>query len=213
MENVEDGSIIYIPTSIKTISDDAFGENIPEDITIVSSDGSAAQTFAKKLNVRFEIGTIASETFEFHIGETKTVYSNGEITVKSSDTYRKYLATYTNLAVAGAEFVMLIGIVFISVESLISYFSKKKNGKEDRGYLRIVTSITLSGLFVTTVNTFILRSFLPAWEGRMFMILWIPRVAEELIVCIAQAYIISLLYGVIMNTKFKKYLMKTEISK
>lgn len=214
LSSIPADSTVYIPASITTVKDDVFGDLDTSAITIITTENSAGHTFAEKNNINFVIEDVATVTEEFELTDSRTVYNNGRFEVSSSDTYRKYLASYTNLAVAGTEFVMLIGIIFITLEYTVSRFSIKKKSGEDRGYLKIATSITLSGLFVTTVNTWILRSFLPAWEGRMFMILWIPRVAEELIVCMVQAYIISLLYGVIMNTKFKNHIiMNTDINR
>lgn len=73
-------------------------------------------------------------------------------------------------------------------------------------FFRILTAVTLAGLFVTTVNTVILRIYLPAWNGRLFAVLLIPRVCEEIIVQVIQAYIISLVWGAVNRGKLGRLL-------
>ena len=204
--DIPEGTVVYIPSSVKTIDKNAFGEQIPSNITIVSSENSAAQDFAVSNDISFEIGDWTGETPSFVSNESNTVFESNEFTFNSSDTYRKYLAGYTNLAVAGSEFVMILGFIFLAIEYALHIFTLKKKGTEDAGYLRIATSICTAGLLVTTINTWILRSFTPSWAGRMFFVLWVPRAAEELIVCLLQAYLISLLYAFVMKTRLKKYI-------
>lgn len=62
----------------------------------------------------------------------------------------------------------------------------------------------LSGIIVTTVNTKILQIVLAVYNGRSFLILWIPRLLEEVAVCTVQSFLISLLYGVYISTVGKK---------
>ena len=75
-------------------------------------------------------------------------------------------------------------------------------------FIRIAVACVVAGVIVTTANTFILREFLAAWHGRAILILLIPRVAEEVLSCILQAYIISLLFGVVYRGKLKQYIDK-----
>lgn len=208
LAGLPDGCELYIPAGIKTISSKAFGDQIPANITILSSEGSAAALFASENRLTFHAADVPKEN---KILTDETTFLTCEIDgmgFKSSDTYRKYLAGYINLAVGGAELVMVLGLLFLLLSWLIGFFGAKKGKDQENSYWRIAVAVMLSGLFVTTVNTWILQTFLPAWQGRAFLILWIPRLAEELVVCLIQAYLISLLYGVILNTKLKDALAR-----
>lgn len=118
-------------------------------------------------------------------------------TEKNPDNYRKYLATDINLLTLGLEITALVGIAVV----VGAYFIGRK--KEDGGisYPKIFASILGSGLIVTTVNTFILKAFISSYAERAVLILWVPRVCEEVLICALQAIIISLLYGVLKRTK------------
>lgn len=206
---------LYIGKSFTTIADDAIGKNsVTENMRILGETGSAAEKFAAVNGFVFEAADDAGAnstaftvvgTYEQTHGTTVTAEGGGigmQYTFRSSDTYRKYLAGYANLATAGlvlfsALTLCLCGVVWLlgkrRVEKALSA------GPDRLSYLRILMSILASGLVVTTINTFILRIFLPAYAGRAVLLLWIPRACEELVVCVIQAYLISLLYSVIMR--------------
>ncbi|MCR5264777.1 MAG: ECF transporter S component [Clostridiales bacterium] len=123
-------------------------------------------------------------------------------TVRTSDTWRKYLAGYVNFITIGLEIIALAGLAFTLADLLLARASKKRgDGKPSLlAYsLKVFITITVPGIIVTTVNTEILRRFLAAWNGRSFMILWIPRLIEEMLVCMVQAYVIAVLYGVFVK--------------
>ncbi len=191
---------IYIPSSYKTISDNAFAD--VSNYTIVSEEGSAAQLYAEANGIPFKA---ADESKEYTLITTSDATSGEGFSVKSSDTYRKYLAGYINFATLGLEITALAGLIIILADLITAKVKAKKSDKksEDAPYFKIFLSIFASGFFVTTVNTEILRRFLAVWNGRAFVILWIPRIIEEMLVCIFQAYIISLLYGV-YTTRIQK---------
>ncbi|MBQ1848008.1 MAG: hypothetical protein II135_08395, partial [Clostridia bacterium] len=76
------------------------------------------------------------------------------------------------------------------------------------GIMRIAVACVVTGVIVTTVNTFILKEVLEVWSGRAVLVLLIPRVAEEILSCTLQAYIISLLFGIIYRGKLRQYIDK-----
>ena len=191
---------IYLPASVTAIDDTAFDGLT--DVTVLSPEGSKAAEYAKAhgLALRTENRdteplTVSSRDF-VKAGSSRTFSAEG-ITVKSSDAFRRYLAGYINFVTVGLETISAAGIILIMLDYIIinRCRQKHKTGRK-AGYLTILTAILLSGIVVTTINTEVLRVFLPAWNGRSFIILWIPRVIEEMLVCIFQAYVISILYSV-----------------
>lgn len=197
---IETEAKIYIPSSYTSIDSDAFSDI--SGYTVVSEAGRAAEKYALDKGIKFELSeNIEKNSLELSSSEL----SSGGFSFKSSDTYRKYLAGYINLATLGLEVTAFAGLVIIAVDAIFGKKRKNENPEIDTDsknaapYFKIFISIFVSGLFVTTVNTEILRYFIPAWSGRAFIILWIPRLIEEMLVRIFQAYIISILYGIYIN--------------
>lgn len=196
---------VVIPDTVTSIDPDAFSGLELSNLTITGSEGSAAQQFA----VDNEMSFIEAAGVEFPTLEvTSDELSAGGFTLKSSDTFRKYLSGYINFATVGLELVMFAGLVLLLADLLASKRSKAAVGTNSEGgdkktgtgyFLKIFISIFMAGLIVTTINTEILKVFMPAWNGRSFIILWIPRAIEEMLICLIQAYVISLLYGVYLN--------------
>ena len=197
---------VTIPDTYKTIPDDALGDNTNIEC-IYGKEGSKAEDFAKKANIRFEsvdeIPVITSETEAFGV-------KSGDFTVTTSDNYRKNLANYINMLVLGLELAGLIGALFVIINMLITKLSK--NSERTAEIMKIALAVTVAGLITTTVNTFILRELLDAWKGKEFLILYIPRLAEELIVCVFHTYIISVLYDSIMRGRLKREIDKFRLT-
>ncbi len=188
---------LYIPKTYKTIADDAGGEGLTK---IKGAEGSAAQKYAEKINVPFEVSD----------GEALTADKDTQgVKFSSSDAYRKNLAGYINLLAFGLELAGLVGILFIVINIILSRADRGEDGRSRvLGLIRIAVAVTVTGVAVTTVNTFILKQVLEVWSDRAVLVLLIPRVAEEIVSCTLQAYIISLLFGVIYRGKLKQYIDK-----
>lgn len=221
------GIPLYIPENYTDIADDAAGDATAEVLSawvIYGKEGSAAEKYAAKIGAQFVSGkpnVTVDGTCLLVSRDGVTYEAAGEgytISFKSSDTYRKYLANYLNLASAGLELFALFALAFYGIVWLLRTFRAKrgektaadavKSGPDSVSYLKIFLTILLPGLVVTTINTFVLRIFLPAYSGRAILILWIPRLCEELVVCLAQAYLISLLYGVLIRGRLKSVMDK-----
>ena len=180
-----------IPASVKSIDEEAFGER--RDVLICGKEDSAAQKFADQYGFAFRAAdTFSGAVPEFSDGATE----KDGVSVKSSDTYRKYLAGYINFATVGLELVGLLGLLAVAV-SLVA--GKRKTAGDC--FAEIALTVSAAGVAVTTVNTWILMRYLTAWHGRPFLILWVPRVLEELVVCTVQAYLIAILYDICRNRK------------
>ena len=188
---------LYIPKTYTKFDDDTGADKVT---VVKGAEGSKAQDFAKKLGVPFEAAEV----------EELTAGSDTEgVKFKSSDTYRKYLASYINLLAFGAELTGVVGILFIVINLIFSKADKGEDGQSRvLGFIRIAVSVIVAGVIVTTVNTFILRWCLDVYAGRAVLILLVPRVAEEIVSCTLQAYIISLLFGIVYRGKLKQYIDK-----
>lgn len=91
----------------------------------------------------------------------------------------------------GLEVTAAVGFLLL----VIDYVMKKKftaNYVHDN-FLKLLISVGISGLIVTTINTQILRIFIPALSKKAFMAFWIPRAIEELFMSIYIAYMLSFL--------------------
>ncbi len=183
--NIDSGAVVSIPASITSIDNNAFGGRT--DLVIQANENSAAHKFAQEHNIPCEVKSVKS--IPVYIDSERL--QNSGFDFISSNTYQKYLSGYLNSLTLGLELVGILGLL-----SFV-FLSKKKEKEAKLGsYTQIFLSVGLSGLLVTTINTQILKIFTAAWSNRAFWILWIPRAAEELIVCSVQAYFILILYSI-----------------
>ncbi len=197
------GERLYVPATCKTIPDNALGDRDPATLTIVAAEGSPAATFAKTVGANIEYISeddakdlaVLLPALE-GIDEHATIEYEG-FAFTQSDTYRKNLAGNINFATVGCTVIGIAGILFVVLNILTVSIENRRQGKDGGNrsfmFLKIALCVTVAGLVVTTVNTFILRIYLPAWSGRAILVLLIPRVIEEVVVRLFQAYVISLL--------------------
>lgn len=96
-----------------------------------------------------------------------------------------------DLATIGLEVTSLIGLGLFIVDILVQ--KKLGNSAIQKNYLKLLIAIGVSGILVTTVNTYILQIFIPALAKKGFILFWIPRLIQEILMTVLQAYIISFL--------------------
>lgn len=66
----------------------------------------------------------------------------------------------------------------------------------------IFMAVIAAGLIVTTLNTWVLREVLyTSWKALPFVVVWLPRALEEVLMGAVKAYIVSVLYNVFLNSK------------
>ncbi len=113
---------------------------------------------------------------------------------KGAKSYQKNFATYANLSGFGTALVGLLGLAGIGIDALLDLCRKKKGktAASDDIFVRILMCMLISGLIVTTVNSKILIELYGIKAP--FLIYWLPRLAEEIIVCTLQAYIAAAIY-------------------
>lgn len=101
--------------------------------------------------------------------------------------FAKKFATVCNLVTHGLFAFSVLGLIILGVSAVIS--RKKKSF-----FFKIFVSVLVAELVTTTLNTAIL--ILSGTVSSAFIIFWIPRVLEGIVVCSVQTYFIAILYSV-----------------
>lgn len=112
-----------------------------------------------------------------------------------------YITTMT-WGIAGSGILAFLTLV---VDLVIMRFSKKE--KDKSRFLAVFIAMLVSGIVVTTINTVILRElYYEAWKLLPFMVLWLPRLVEEIVSSCVKSYFIAALLGVSERTGILKKL-------
>ena len=113
---------------------------------------------------------------------------------KGEKSYQSSLALYCNLCGTGCALVGAAGLLALGIDAVIAAVRKKKGleRRSDGLFMKLLICLTVSGIIVTTVNTEVLIKLYGIKTP--FMIYWLPRLAEEFVVCAVQAYFVGLLY-------------------
>lgn len=115
----------------------------------------------------------------------------------------KFILSIGKKASYSAEgFIIAAVIGFVLL--MVTEFVAKKNQYTDQNFLKVIITIGIPSLLTTTINTEILRLFIPALSNKMFLIILIPRLLEDLIMVPIQAYIIILLINVYKQVSKKE---------
>lgn len=182
---------VYIPATVTSIDKNAFAPGITVHVE---------EATAEKLKDIDNIEIVIEESIEKTA--VAAVYGGGKsqeacgFTLSSTTTYASAVAKYINFLtlgpiLAGGSMLLIVGFGLV----MLLIRGCGDNGQTAVSGIRVFISIFAAGFVTTTLNTVILRYITyPSWAGRAFYIVWIPRVAEELIVCVIQSYFIALLY-------------------
>jgi ECF transporter S component (folate family) len=110
-----------------------------------------------------------------------------------------YIITMTSGLIGSAGF----GLILAAVDFALSL---KFNVN---AIMRLLLAMTLSGLFVTTLNTVILRETVyDSWKLLPFTVVWLPRVIEEILSNIVKAYFIIVLLELFKKQRVMRELIK-----
>ena len=142
------------------------------------------------------IAVLSEDAYTASVGELK---ENG-FALASNNNFGKNLASYRNFATFWLTLVGVLGLATAVIEYVIAKKRREKGKAENYG-LRIFIAIFSSELVVTTLNTLILKEMTMAatWANYGFIVVWIPRAIEGLVVCLVQAYVITILFGALSN--------------
>lgn len=87
--------------------------------------------------------------------------------------------------------IPIVGLVLLAIDFYVT-----KKGALQQGqlyFLKLLVTLGISGIALTTVNTYILKLFIPALSTKAFIVVWMPRLIKELIIVPIEAYIITIL--------------------
>lgn len=195
--NTEGLVMIYIPSSCT-------GVTVPEGfkftntaLTVVFEKPSEDMTkFVTEYSVsNHTYGGDAFPSENLSVSAFAKSYSTDTIKINSSDAYRKNLAGYINFMTVGFILTGVLGLVFILIGVILA---KTTKGNERMSlYMKVLPAVLLSGLTVTTINTYVLLKLF--YAGRLFWVLYIPRLAEEFLMSVIQGYIITVLLTVLSS--------------
>lgn len=125
---------------------------------------------------------------------SQMIVTRAEATKNPQANLDKYIVYVTTALIVFSVMGLLIMVM--------DYFINKKfdSEKNTHSTFKIFMSLLISGLVVTTINTQLLRMFVySSWSDIAFLLLWIPRAIEEVIVCMVHSYIIAILYNVLIK--------------
>ncbi|NMM62385.1 folate family ECF transporter S component [Clostridium sp. P21] len=87
----------------------------------------------------------------------------------------------------------VIGFTLLIINNIINKHNNNNYSYVYNNFFKLVISVGISGVIVSTINTYFILMFTPALAAKGFMILWIPRIVETLIMTIINSYAISVL--------------------
>ena len=105
-----------------------------------------------------------------------------------------YIVMFTAAPLGFAGF----GILLFPIDFLIR---KKMKSAQNQGYiLQILIAMLASGLMVSTLNTWVLREAVyDSWKSIPFLVLWLPRIIEEILSNTVKVYFVALFYGLFLK--------------
>jgi hypothetical protein len=118
------------------------------------------------------------------------------------------LATYIIFMTAGLLGSAAFGFFLLLADWLLEkYFVK---GKRPGRIMPLFLAMVIGGLFVTTLNTILLREtlFAASWKLLPFAVVWVPRVIETIISNTVYVYFVALLLGLLENQRNLKEWIK-----
>lgn len=95
---------------------------------------------------------------------------------------------------AGQGFIIAAAIGFLLL--ILTQILSKKSEYLYETYLKIIISAGMPSIIVTIINTYILKLFMPELADKMFLIILIPRLLEDVFMLPIQSYVIVTLMNV-----------------
>ena len=120
-------------------------------------------------------------------------------------TLEREMVNITRIPLFGAGFAFLL----LVIDLLISRFMVKENDASKRKHLLpLLITMLLSGLFLNTLNTVILRQqVFTSWQEMPFVVVWLPRAAVMVVTYSIITYLISILLEVCERQKMLQPLL------
>ncbi len=193
---------VLLPSDNMTVDEPSGFELTNKNIVIHSKlPSEKTKAFAEKHGIRID-----TENADFNhagtvVDSLAPECSNKAFSFKLTDTFRKYLAGYLNFVTLGFVLAGSLGLLIMLLFFLLSRVKKLKESEKVGIYLKVLPAVLFSGLVVTTINTFVLLETVVNYQGRAFWLFYVPRFAEEIIISVIQAYVITLLITALSANK------------
>ncbi len=127
----------------------------------------------------------------------------GEIIISRTQALKDPSASINEYILILTYGVISIGLIAFSM-IIIDFFATKYLEKRGmKSYvLPLMITIIVSGIFVTTVNTLVLRETIyTGWKELPFLIIWLPRAIEELLSSALEIYALAIMINVYERIK------------
>ncbi len=115
------------------------------------------------------------------------------------------LAAYITFVTSGMIGSAILGILLLAADF---FLSKKLLNDARKGQIaHLLVVLISSGLFVTTLNTVVLReTIFTAWKVLPFSVVWFPRIVKEILSNTVYAYFTAMLLGVCKKLSIDSHL-------
>jgi len=110
---------------------------------------------------------------------------------------RQFLLTY------GCAICCIFAHIFYILNYIVTRHFEKDFAQL---YFKILMTLFIAYIPVTTINTFILLWFYPALQKLDFLVVYIPRLIEEIVISLISAYVLAFLYRLYNKLK-KRYII------
>lgn len=184
LDGIENAQLLIPSGYSGDISEEIFAYCKSHSIVIVAPEGSSAAKAALNAGLTVILDDVETICADYSAESFKT-----------SGTHAKYLAGYMNFATLGLVAMFLLGGGVLVADMIVAKVKSKSGGF---WYMQILATALIPGMIVSTINTWLLMQLY--YQGQAFMVLWIPRTIEEILINLIQAYFITLLYNVYRRT-------------
>lgn len=86
-----------------------------------------------------------------------------------------------------------VGFVLLIINSIINKHNSTNYSYVYNNFFKLVISVGISGIVVSTMNTYFILMFTPTLAAKGFMVIWVPRIVETLVLTIINSYITAVL--------------------
>ncbi|MBV7273807.1 folate family ECF transporter S component [Clostridium sp. PL3] len=93
----------------------------------------------------------------------------------------------------GLILIGAIGFALLIINNIINRNNNSNYSYVYSNFFKLIISIGVSGILVSTMNTYFILTFTPALAAKGFMVLWVPRIVETLVMTIINSYAIAVL--------------------
>ncbi|MCT4687646.1 ECF transporter S component [Vallitalea sp.] len=131
------------------------------------------------------------------------IFNHIQLTYYGTGTWAKYISSIgktTTFATVLLIATSLVGFLLLLIDRIIQKSYNQLNIYNN--FLKLIISVGIPGLLVTTINTQLLRIFIPVLSKKAFMAFLLPRIVEELFMTVYISYMLSLLLY-LYNNLFK----------